>query len=115
MDGIYEARNTVTNIYEKSYIIDLQTQRIGSHEDADLLITALLQGDLGQKIIENPHKLSSFRDLNNGSFYDILGEKTFEEHIGLFYNEDIGIDNIAPGVDDVNKTRKRIITYIYIP
>ena len=36
--------------------------------------------------------------------------KTFKEDIGLYYMEDKG-DTLKEGVDDVNKTRKRVITY----
>lgn len=112
MIGLYKVKNS-NNIFENTYLIDLEKQQIGNHEDADTLITALLQGDLDD-LIRNNSRFSSFQTLLSESFYDILGENTFEEHIGLLYKEDVGINTIAPGVDDVNKTKKRIITYKYV-
>lgn len=108
--GLYQVKNK-DNGFDNTYLIDLANQTIGSHEDADALITALLQGNLGTLIDEDKNsRFTSFKVLLNDSFYDILEGKTFEEDIGLFYNED-RVDTLKEGVDDVNKTKKRIITY----
>ena len=52
--------------------------------------------------------------MQSESFYDILKKSTFKEELGLYYLEDVikedgSITN--DGVNDVNKTEKRIITY----
>lgn len=111
--GLYQVKNKETNDFENTYIIDLENQTIGNHEDADALITHLLQGNLGELINKNT-RFNSFKDLSNESFYDILSGKTFKEEIGLFYMEDRR-ETLNEEVDDVNKTRKRIITYTYKP
>ena len=110
--GLYQVKNK-DNRFDNTYLIDLENQTIGSHKDADALITALLQGNLGTLIDEDKNsRFTSFKVLLNDSFYDILGGKTFEEDIGLFFNEDRG-GELKEGVYDVNKTQKRIITYTY--
>lgn len=112
IDGLYQVKSDnadTSNQYENSFIIDLESQKIGNHEDADKLITALLQGNIAS--LENDYRFSYFKSLSSDSFYDILGEKTFKEDIGLYYMEDRDKQNTSTGVDDVNKTRKQIITY----
>lgn len=118
MDGLYGVKNKKSEGFENSFTIDLEGQSIGNHEDADKLITALLQGNLDELIKNNNSSFSSFQDLHNDSFYDILNGKTFKEEIGLYYMEDLeGENENSEGkkeeIDDVNKTRKRIITYTY--
>lgn len=111
IDGLYEAKNIKTGDYEPSNEIDLEAQSVGNHEDADKLITALLQGNEAfNKLLTDTTRFSYFKSLQIGSFYDILGEKTFKEDIGLYYMEDRNSTS-NEGVDDVNKTRKRVITY----
>ena len=51
--------------------------------------------------------------LQSDGLYDILDGKTFKEDIGIYYME----DNASQGesvIDNVNKTKKRIITYTEI-
>ena len=114
MDGLYKVKNKKSEGFENSFTIDLEGQSIGNHEDADKLITALLQGkdSTGNDELEKL-ALSGFQSLHNDGFYDILDGKTFKEEIGLYYMEDL--EGEKEGVDDVNKTRKRVITYTYTP
>ena len=116
--GLYKARTETVDVlgnktitYEPTYTIDLEEQKIGNHDDADKLIKALLKGNGEfESLITDTTRFSHFQGLQIGSFYDILGGKTFKEDIGLYYMEDKG-DTLKEGVDDVNKTRKRVITY----
>lgn len=104
--------------YEPTSIIDLEKQSIGNQSDANKFIEALLNGKAGFDKLDKV-RFSYFGEyLQNKPFYDILKENTFEEKLGVFYQEDRVEDattNTTPinnGVDDINKTEKRIITYI---
>ena len=48
--------------------------------------------------------------LQSVGLYDILNEKTFKEDIGIYYMEDTASQEESV-INDVNKTKKRIITY----
>ena len=119
-DGIYKVRveekdalGNRTIEYKATNIIDLESQQIGNHEDADKLITALLQGEFDKLLIDNPTRFSYFGYLQNVKLYDILGgDRQFKEEIGIYYMEDKN-STTNSGVEDVNKTTKRIITYTY--
>lgn len=105
-----DAMGRKTIVYEPSNIIDLEGQKIGNHADADLLITSLLQGTLYELLANDTRgRFSCFQSLQIVSFYDTIKGKTFIEEVGLFYMEDRDIANNQ--VSDVNKTKKRIITY----
>lgn len=101
-----------TSSYEPTNIIDLENQKIGSHEDADSLIRALLEGGgaFETLIQSSSTRFSYFKGigLQNPSLYDILKGKSFKEKIGIYYMED---KSSQSSIDDVNKTKKRIITY----
>ena len=108
------ASGNITVSYESTNIIDLEGQNIGNHEDANKLITALLQGkEEFNNLISDTSRFSYFQSLQIDDFYDILGKNTFKEKVGIYYMEDKDSPGNT-GVDDVNKTKKRIITYTKI-
>ena len=108
------ASGNITVSYEPTNIIDLEGQNIGNHEDANKLITALLQGkEEFNNLISDTSRFSYFQSLQIDDFYDILGKNTFKEKVGIYYMEDKDSPGNT-GVDDVNKTKKRIITYTKI-
>lgn len=103
--------------YKETSNIDLEGQSIGNAQDANTFVNALLDGKISEL---DKVRFSGFQvyGLSNRSFYDILEGKTFKEKLGVFYQEDrinesTGTAPAGEEVDDVNKTEKRIITYIY--
>lgn len=111
-----ESGNTITE-FKPTNIIDLEGQKIGNHNDADKLINALLQGKLYELFEENSTSFSSFQGLQKVELYGKIKESKFEESIGLYYMEDREYGTTTAnneGLDDVNKTKKRIITYKYL-
>lgn len=120
VEGKDESGNTITE-FKPTNIIDLEGQKIGNHNDADKLINALLQGKLNELFAVNSTSFSSFQSLQTENLYDIINRNSFEESIGLYYMEDrtngtntTNTEN-NEGLDDVNKTKKRIITYTVVP
>ena len=115
LGDIYEIRDSETNEYVGTNIIDLESQSIGNQQDASNFIKALLGGGTAFKELTSQQRFANFGNyLQTFSLYDILKENTFVETLGIFYQEDRTEDGQATadeGVDDVNKTQKRIITY----
>ena len=110
-------RGITISSYEPTSVIDLEKQSIGNQFDANKFIEALLKGKEGFNNLDKS-RFSFGKYLQSEPFYDILKENTFEEKLGVFYQEDQVKDvtstttPINNEVDDVNKTEKRIITYI---
>ena len=112
--SLFNVKSPETGEYESTDIIDLESQRIGNHDDADKLITALLSGErvfLDTVADRERFGYFEYNYLPNSSLYDILGEGTFKESVGIYYMEDRDKEIKDSGVDDVNRTTKRIITY----
>ena len=113
--------------------IDLEREVIGDARQQDNFIMALLYGAKGtyKKADGSSMTFDEFQDelllnnsrvtLNYQGIYDIILEgNTFEEKYGVYYQDDITIDD-SDGMDpddfgesetpDVNKTKKRVISY----
>ncbi len=113
--------------------IDLERDNLGNHWQQDNFIMALLYGAKGtyKKADGSSMTFDEFQDelllnnsritLNYQGIYDIILEgNTFEEKYGVYYQDDITIDD-SDGMDpddfgesetpDVNKTKKRVISY----
>lgn len=87
--------------------IDLEKDVLGSNEEKEKFIRALLYGSKYPSEIENFKKSGIF--LNGSNFYDTIKGKTFVEKLGVYYQEELQGQSDAP---DVNKTKKRVITYV---
>ena len=113
--------------------VDLERDNLGNHWQQDNFIMALLYGAKGtyKKADGSSMTFDEFQDelllnnsrvtLNYQGIYDIILEgNTFEEKYGVYYQDDITIDD-SDGMDpddfgesetpDVNKTKKRVISY----
>lgn len=53
----------------------------------------------------------SFINVPSDDFYEVLRSHQWKETLGIYYEEDATENGVAEGVDDVNKTEVRIITY----
>lgn len=86
--------------------IDLQKDVLGSDEEKENFIKALLYGSKNTQIIEDFAKRGII--LQNEDFYGKIEGKTFEESLGVYYQEELEGQSNAP---DANLTQKRVITY----
>lgn len=101
-------------LYQKNgvdvYSIDLESETLGSDEQKEKFIKALLYGT--SNLSEDEKK--TFKDLkitlNEKGIYDIIKENNlkFVEQLGVYYQEEIQ-GSIA---SNANKTEKRVITYV---
>lgn len=131
--GLFQKRKEGTlSEYEPVFEIDLENQTLGTDEQKELFIMAVLYGDRLNKIssinfnqIKEDFRRNSGVLLNDRGLYDIIKEGTlrFEESIGQYYQEEAGEkeDSSTPGgttdpddeseVPESNLTLKRVITY----
>ena len=113
--------------------IDLEKEVIGNSRKQDNFIMALLYGAKGtferangtpmtfQEFSADLETNNSGLRLNSEGIYDkILKENTFEEKFGVYYQDDIITTDSDSDISDeyedvqtpdVNKTKKRVITY----
>lgn len=105
---LYEKAKTTANSTDTISIcsIDLQKDVLGSDEEKENFIKALLYGSNNTQIIEDFAKRGII--LQKESFYDRIKGKTFEESLGVYYQEELEGQSNAP---DANLTQKRVITY----
>ena len=94
--------------------IDLEKEVLGSNERKELFIKGVLYGgdkleqELRLKGIDIKDKINSDIHLNSNPLYDIIGGRRFREYLGVYYQEEIQGASDTP---EVNKTKKRVITY----
>lgn len=86
--------------------IDLQKDVLGSDEEKENFIKALLYGSKNTQIIDDFAKRGII--LSKEDFYGKIEGKTFEESLGVYYQEELEGQSNAP---DANLTQKRVITY----
>lgn len=91
--------------------INLEKESIANQEKAILFIDKVLYGGLKNVTSFN----NNFENLQVNGFYDIIKKTKFKEELGVYYIEDV--NNGEPNSNDdeiseVNKTEKRVITYI---
>lgn len=111
--------------------IDLEQETVGSDRNKDNFIMALLYGnkaklkaDDGTEIdfnefVEDLKRNNSGISLNTNGIYDTIKENKFVEKFGVYYQEDLkneddnnsGEDTENIKTPDVNKTKKRVISY----
>lgn len=81
--------------------IDLENENLYSQEKKDKFLNAILYSTNEQKEFNI--------NLQNTSLYDIISKKKFTETLGEYYIQDI--NGVNEDVQEVNKTKKRVITY----
>ena len=107
--------------------IDLEKENLGNDEIKFNFIKAILYGsetltNEQKSFFKNNQKKFFTKDDNNGKIIlckILMGNKSFEESLGEYYQDDLSEQPINPGggdsnTDDVpenNKTKKRVITY----
>ncbi len=86
--------------------IDLQKDVLGSDQEKENFIKALLYGSKNSDIISDFEKKGII--LPGTNFYDTIKGKTFIESLGVYYQEELEGQTDSP---DANLTKKRVITY----
>lgn len=111
--------------------IDLEQETVGSDRNKDNFIMALLYGNKAKlkaddgtdidfyEFVEELRRNNSGISLNTNGIYDTIKENKFVEKFGVYYQEDLkneddnnsGEDTENIKTPDVNKTKKRVISY----
>ncbi len=131
-DGLFQRRKEGTlNEYEPVYEIDLENETIGTEEQKEEFLMAILYGtDLNKITGMNFSNIQTFwrnngMILNNKGLYAIIkeGNYRFKENIGMYYQEQatgeddttsspgLPTDDETSGAPEANLTLKRVITY----
>lgn len=106
--------------------IDLQALNLGSEARAIEFVNCLLYGTKNDNKLLTEYNAGGsklYRNLCDESLYNIITKNTFKEFIGAYYMDDeisseetqSSIDtgtSSRPSVSDVNKTKRRVITYV---
>lgn len=120
----YDANGQPLNVYQKKVNgkfqetneINLENEAIGNQEKATLFIDSILNNNL-------QNNFNNSKNLSNKGFYSIIENKKFKEELGVYYIEDIinnendkatNDDYTNSTVSDINKTKKRVITYTQV-
>lgn len=111
--------------------IDLEQETVGSDRNKDNFIMALLYGNKAKlkaddgtdidfyEFVEELRRNNSGISLNTNGIYDTIKENKFVEKFGVYYQKDLkneddnnsGEDTENIKTPDVNKTKKRVISY----
>lgn len=93
-------------IVQNVHILDLEKEKHANQERAIAQLDALLKtGTYFDKTGKSA--ISSL-----GSLYEFFEDKIFIETIGEYYQEDLENNPAMEDIHDVNKSKKRVITYI---
>ncbi|MEI3356133.1 MAG: hypothetical protein V8R81_03540 [Clostridia bacterium] len=110
-NGIYQKSDGQGGTVEINYI-DLEKETIGSDKDKEEFIRAILYGNEKGK---NPNwatiqlKYSNYGIiLKDEGIYDKINTKTFNENLGIYYQDETDGKTNTP---QSNKVEKRVITY----
>lgn len=90
----------------KIYAIDLEKDVIGTNQEKEEFIMALLYGTRYPNLIDKFKKSGIF--LKSQDFYDTIKGKSFIESLGVYYQDELQGQSDVP---DVNRIKKRVITY----
>lgn len=115
-NGVYQRINpdsTTTKVNE----IDLRKEVLGSDTEKEEFIRAILYGSKdGANFLATKAKFKKDKKilLNDTGIYGIISSgQRFRERLGVYYQEDVPAESGGDVSDtpDVNKTKKRVITY----
>lgn len=94
--------------------IDLEKEVLGSNERKELFIEGILYGEtklkakLEKQGLKIKDKINSDIRLNPNGLYDTIKGRTFQESLGVYYQEELDGTSNTP---EANRTKKRVITY----
>ena len=113
LDGGVYTKDDETGRAQEINTIDLQNEVLGTESQKEQFVNAILYG---RKYSEFNTVKTTFENnlrihLNDeGIYYKIVGRK-IKENIGIYYQEEAGLEEDDSSVPDANKTTKRVITY----
>ena len=105
---LYE-KLVASNSTERKQIcsIDLEKDVLGDDNQKEKFIKAWLYSEQYPTEVGELKISGIFMDTGK-HFYDIIKGKTFEEKLGVYYQEELEGETTTP---DANRTKKRVITY----
>ena len=115
-EGLFSEKNEDTGKMEKVYKIDLENETIGTDTLKEQFLMAILYGNKIDdfQTIKDTFKKTDI-ELNSKGLCDKINTSKFKEEIGIYYQEQAGIDNTnttdTEEVPESNLTEKRVITY----
>ena len=115
-EGLFSEKNEDTGKMEKVYKIDLENETIGTDTLKEQFLMAILYGNKIDdfQTIKDTFKKTGI-ELNSKGLCDKINTSKFKEEIGIYYQEQAGIDNTnttdTEEVPESNLTEKRVITY----
>lgn len=103
-EGYVLYKKTIDGKETEINYIDLEKESIGSQEQANLFIKIIVNGGTVEE-------KAQFHGITfNEALYEYINSKEYVEHLGEYFQEEAGITEEL-NVADVNKTKKRVITY----
>jgi len=119
-DDCLYIKNQGTGREEKVSYIDLEREVLGNDKQKIQFLEFLLYGERTENSEEDKKFNENIKNLGitlqNGGLYGKIKEKSFEEKLGVYYQDDI--ENAKAGgtnndsTPEANKIKKRVITYI---
>lgn len=117
-NGIYQKSDGQGRTVAINYI-DLEKETIGSDKDKEEFILAILYGDKGPDNKDTKRKNWDWKTiklkysnygiiLKDEGIYDRINTKTFNEYLGIYYQDETNGKTNTP---QSNKVEKRVITY----
>ena len=132
-EGLFRRKDKTGNLYG-IYTLDLESRDapLGNDRQKEIFLMAILYGN---KCIKEDRVKESYRNyqdlkkafednlgiyLNETGIYDKIYNSKLEESVGIYYQEEAGVEDATGGsgdtedtasVPDANKTIKRVITY----
>lgn len=103
---LYQKKNVTGTEETEICSIDLEKDVIGSDQEKENFIKALLYPSKNTEIVNAFDKKGII--LPREDFYDKIEGKTFKESLGVYYQEELEGQTDSP---DANLTKKRVITY----
>ena len=113
LDGGVYTKDDETGRAQEINTIDLQNEVLGTESQKEQFVNAILYG---RKYSEFNTVKTTFENnlrihLNDEGIYDKIVGRKIKENIGIYYQEEAGLEEDDSSVPDANKTTKQVITY----
>lgn len=113
LDGGVYTKDDETGRAQEINTIDLQNEVLGTESQKEQFVNAILYG---RKYSEFNTVKTTFENnlrihLNDEGIYDKIVGRKIKENIGIYYQEEAGLEEDDSSVPDANKTTKKVITY----